>query len=123
MLFARYGITTKFADGDGVGAMGRLIDDQTRAIFCESVGNPRSNVPDIPALAALAHRHKIPLVVDNTFGACGCIARPLDLGADIVTASASKVYSVLAYILDRTPNSHGSAVDWRSWHHNGRHRR
>ncbi|KAG6863690.1 hypothetical protein C0991_004100, partial [Blastosporella zonata] len=56
----------------------------------ESIGNPRYNVPDTPVLAEVAHRHNIPLVVDNTFGACGTIARPLDLGADIVVKSATK---------------------------------
>ncbi|KNZ79478.1 O-acetylhomoserine (thiol)-lyase [Termitomyces sp. J132] len=60
-------------------------------LYCESTGNPRYNVPDIPALAALAHRHSIPLVVDNTFGACGTIAGPLDLGADIAVELATKV--------------------------------
>ncbi|KAG6836014.1 hypothetical protein H0H93_012225 [Arthromyces matolae] len=70
--------------------MEALIDENTKALYCESIGNPRYNVPDIPALANLAHRHGIPLVVDNTFGACGTIARPLDLGADIVVESATK---------------------------------
>jgi len=90
VMFARYGITTKFAQGDSVEAMEALIDDKTRALFCESIGNPRWNVPDIPALAEVAHRHGIPLVVDNTFGACGTIARPIDLGADILVESATK---------------------------------
>ncbi|KNZ78605.1 O-acetylhomoserine (thiol)-lyase, partial [Termitomyces sp. J132] len=90
VLFKRYGVTTKFAPGDSPEAMEALIDENTKALFCESIGNPRYNVPNIPALAALAHRHGIPLVVDNTFGACGTIARPLDLGADIVVESATK---------------------------------
>ncbi|KAG6873647.1 hypothetical protein C0995_013154 [Termitomyces sp. Mi166 len=90
VLFKRYGVTTKFARGDSPEAMEALIDENTKALYCESIGNPRYNVPDIPALAALAHRHGVPLVVDNTFGACGTIARPLDLGADIVVESATK---------------------------------
>lgn len=91
VLFKRYGVTTKFARGDSPSAMEALIDENTKALYCESIGNPRYNVPDIPALATLAHRHGIPLVVDNTFGACGTIARPLDLGADIIVESATKV--------------------------------
>lgn len=90
VMFARYGITTKFAEGDSVEAMEALIDDRTRALFCESIGNPRWNVPDIPKLAEIAHKHGIPLVVDNTFGACGTICRPFDLGADIIVESATK---------------------------------
>ncbi|GLB41409.1 putative O-acetylhomoserine ami [Lyophyllum shimeji] len=90
VLFERYGIITKFAKGDSAEAMEPLIDDKTRALYCESIGNPSYNVPDIPKLAELAHRHGIPLVVDNTFGACGTICRPLDLGADILVESATK---------------------------------
>ncbi|KAG6841652.1 hypothetical protein C0991_008637 [Blastosporella zonata] len=90
VLFKRYGVMTKFAQGDSPAAMEALIDENTKALYCESIGNPRYNVPDIPALAELAHRYHIPLVVDNTFGACGTIARPLDLGADIVVESATK---------------------------------
>ncbi|KAG6883954.1 hypothetical protein C0993_002531 [Termitomyces sp. T159_Od127] len=88
--FKRYGITTKFAQGDSPLAMEASIDKNTKALYCESIGNPGYNVPDIPALAVLAHRHGIHLVVDNIFGACGTIARPLDLGADIVVESATK---------------------------------
>ncbi|TFK31673.1 O-acetylhomoserine ami [Crucibulum laeve] len=90
VLFSRYGITTKFADSDSPKAFETLIDDRIRALFVESIGNPHSSIPDIAALACVAHRHGIPLVVDNTFGACGFIARPLDLGADITVQSASK---------------------------------
>jgi O-acetylhomoserine/O-acetylserine sulfhydrylase len=91
VLFARYGITTKFAAGDSPEAMEALIDEKTKCLFCESIGNPRWNVPDIPKLAEIAHKHGIPLIVDNTFGACGTVARPLELGADVVTESATKV--------------------------------
>ncbi|KAG5338888.1 hypothetical protein C0989_005661 [Termitomyces sp. Mn162] len=84
-------------------------------LYCESTGNPRYNVPDIPALAALAHRHSIPLVVDNTFGACGTIAGPLDLGADIAVESATKVIEyvvtvqlsvVLSWMVDASVGEH-----------------
>lgn len=91
VLLPRYGITPKFAKDDSVEAMEALIDNNTKVLFCESVGNPHCNVSDIPALAEVAHRRGIPLVVDNTFGACGAVARPLDLGADIVVESATKV--------------------------------
>ncbi|KAF8054231.1 O-acetylhomoserine/O-acetylserine sulfhydrylase [Lyophyllum atratum] len=91
VLFSRYGILTKFAEGDEAGVMEALIDEKTKLLFVESIGNnSRQNVPDVPALASLAHRYGIPLVVDNTFGACGAVARPLELGADIVVESASK---------------------------------
>ncbi|KAG6824757.1 hypothetical protein H0H92_005911 [Tricholoma furcatifolium] len=90
VLFERYGIITKFAKGDSPEAMEALIDDKTRALYCETIGNPRYNVPNIPVLAEIAHRHGIPLVMDNTFGACGSICRPLDWGADIIVQSATK---------------------------------
>ncbi|KAG6908406.1 hypothetical protein DXG01_004767 [Tephrocybe rancida] len=90
VLFERYGIITKFAKGDSPEAMEALIDENTRALYCESIGNPRYNVPNVPLLAEVAHRHGIPLVMDNTFGACGSISRPLDLGADIIVQSATK---------------------------------
>ncbi|KAF5378778.1 hypothetical protein D9615_006931 [Tricholomella constricta] len=90
VLFERYGIITKFAKGDSAEAMEALIDENTKALYCETIGNPSYNVPNIPVLAEVAHRHGIPLVMDNTFGACGTIARPLDLGADIIVESATK---------------------------------
>ncbi|KAG6826656.1 hypothetical protein H0H92_014947 [Tricholoma furcatifolium] len=86
----RMGITVKFANGNDPQSMEALIDDRTRAIYCETISNPRFNVPDIPVIAEVAHRHGMPLIVDNTFGACGFIARPLELGADILVESATK---------------------------------
>ena len=100
-LLARFGITTKFADGDEASQIEAVIDSETKAIFCEMIGNPHSNVPNIPALAEVARRHGIPLIIDNTFGACGYIARPLDMGADIVVESASKVKKSLPHISPR----------------------
>ena len=97
-LLARFGITTKFADGDAASQIEAVIDSETKAIFCEMIGNPQSNIPNIPALAEVSRRHGIPLIVDNTFGACGYIARPLDMGADIVVESASKVDKPLPHI-------------------------
>jgi O-acetylhomoserine/O-acetylserine sulfhydrylase len=86
----RLGIGVKFVDGDSVEGFRALIDDKTKALYVESIGNPRFNVPDLEAIANLAHEHGIPLVVDNTFGCAGYICRPIDFGADIVVASATK---------------------------------
>ena len=86
----RLGIQVKFVEGDDPEAFRRAIDPRTKAIYVETIGNPRFNIPDFEALAKIAHDHGIPLVVDNTFGAAGYIARPIDFGADIVVASATK---------------------------------
>ena len=86
----RLGIDTRFCESDDPADFEALIDDKTKAIYIESISNPRLNVPDFEGLAAVAKKHGIPLVVDNTFGAGGYLVRPLDLGADIVTASATK---------------------------------
>ena len=86
----RLGIGVKFVDGDSVDGFAKLIDDKTKALYIESVGNPRFNVPDFAALAKLAHDNGIPLIVDNTFGCAGYVCRPIDYGADIVVASATK---------------------------------
>ncbi|HEX6640802.1 MAG TPA: aminotransferase class I/II-fold pyridoxal phosphate-dependent enzyme, partial [Thermoanaerobaculia bacterium] len=88
--FARLGIEARFVDGDDPEAFEEKIDERTKAIYVETIGNPRFNVPDFEALAQLAKKHGIPLVVDNTFGAAGYLARPIDYGADIVVASATK---------------------------------
>ncbi len=73
----------------GADAIEKLIDDKTRAIFCESVGNPAGNICDIEALAAVAERHGVPLIVDNTV-ATPILLRPIDYGADIVVHSLTK---------------------------------
>jgi OAH/OAS sulfhydrylase len=86
----RLGIQVRFVDGDDPGDFRRAIDGRTKALYVETIGNPRFNIPDFEALAALAHEHGIPLIVDNTFGAAGYLARPIDHGADIVVASATK---------------------------------
>lgn len=86
----RLGIGVKFVDGDSVDGFAKAIDDRTKALYVESIGNPRYNVPDLAAIARLAHDHGIPLIVDNTFGCAGYICRPIDHGADIVVASATK---------------------------------
>ncbi|KAJ1940977.1 hypothetical protein GGF37_003753, partial [Kickxella alabastrina] len=90
VAFPRLGIDVKFASGDDAAEIESLIDDNTRAVFIETIGNPKYNVPDIRAIADIAHKHGVPLVVDNTFGMGGYLARPIEHGADIVTHSATK---------------------------------
>ena len=84
-----YGIQTKFVNIHDLAKVEAAIDENTKAIFIETLGNPNSDIPDIDALAAIAHKHKIPLVIDNTFGTPFLI-RPLEHGADIVVHSATK---------------------------------
>lgn len=86
----RLGIDVQFVDGDDPEAFRAKINDKTKALYVESLGNPRFNVPDLEALAKVAHDNGIPLIVDNTFGCAGFIARPIDHGADIVVQSATK---------------------------------
>jgi O-acetylhomoserine (thiol)-lyase len=86
----RLGIGVKLVDGDDVGALSKAIDAKTKALYVESIGNPAGNVPDFEALAKVAHDAKIPLIVDNTFGAAGYLVRPIEHGADIVVQSATK---------------------------------
>lgn len=88
--FPRLGITTKFVDGDKAEDFAAAIDDKTKAVFLESIGNPRYNVPDFEAIAKVAHEKGVPVIVDNTFGAGGYFIRPIDHGADIVVHSATK---------------------------------
>src|SRR5437660_931941 len=88
-VFRGQGIDVRFAEADTPDAIGKLIDDKTRAVFCESVGNPAGNICDIEALAEVAHRHGVPLVVDNTV-ATPILLRPFDYGADIVVHSLTK---------------------------------
>jgi O-acetylhomoserine (thiol)-lyase len=90
VTFPRMGIDVRFVDGDDPAAFGAAIDSKTKALYVETIGNPGFNVPDLPALAKVAHDHGIPLVVDNTFGCCGYLCRPIDHGADIVVQSATK---------------------------------
>ena len=84
-----YGITTTFVDPEVEGSFEAAIKDNTKAIFIETLGNPRSNLIDIEAVAAVAHKHNIPLVVDSTF-ATPYLVRPIEYGADIVIHSATK---------------------------------
>ncbi len=86
----RLGIDVRFVDGTDPENYRRAINKDTKALYVESIGNPRFDVPDFEALAAIAHANGIPLIVDNTFGAAGFLARPIEHGADIVVASATK---------------------------------
>jgi O-acetylhomoserine (thiol)-lyase len=90
VAFPRLGIDVRFVEGDVLSDYEAAIDDNTRAIYAESIGNPGFDIPDFEALADLAHRHGIPFIVDNTLGCGGYVVRPLDHGADIVVESATK---------------------------------
>lgn len=86
----RIGINVKFVEGDEPENFDKLIDPNTKAIYIESIGNPKLNIPDIEKIAQVAHKNGIPLIVDNTFGAAGYLVRPIEYGADIIVASATK---------------------------------
>jgi O-acetylhomoserine (thiol)-lyase len=88
-ILPRQGITVRFSEDDRSASIEKLIDDDTRAVFCESVGNPAGNVCDIEAIAEVAHRHGVPLIVDNTVPT-PILLRPIDYGADIVVESLTK---------------------------------
>jgi O-acetylhomoserine (thiol)-lyase len=90
VAFKRLGIEARFADGDRPESFEKLIDNKTKAIYLETIGNPQLNIPDFEAIAAVAKKHDLPLVVDNTFGAAGYLFRPLEWGASIVVESATK---------------------------------
>ncbi|MBK7787897.1 MAG: O-acetylhomoserine aminocarboxypropyltransferase/cysteine synthase [Saprospiraceae bacterium] len=90
VAFKRLGIDVRFAAGDEPASFETLIDEHTKAIYIETIGNPRFNIPDFEKIADLAKKYDLPLIVDNTFGAAGYLFRPLDHGAHIVVASATK---------------------------------
>jgi len=86
----KFGIEARFAKDLKPESFETLIDQDTKAVYLETIGNPGFDIPDFEAFAKLAGKHGLPLVVDNTFGACGYLFRPIDFGADIVTESATK---------------------------------
>jgi len=88
--FKRLGIEARFVDGDDADKFAKYIDKNTKAIYLETLGNPRLNVPDFEKFAALAKDYDLPLIVDNTFGAAGYLFRPLEHGANVVVESATK---------------------------------
>ena len=90
VAFKRLGIEVRFAEGDKVEAFEKLIDKKTKALYLETIGNPGFNIPDFEAIAALAKKHDLPLIVDNTFGAAGYLFRPIEHGANVVVESATK---------------------------------
>jgi len=90
VAFKRMGIDVRFADGDNVESIASLIDEKTKAIYLETIGNPANDVADFEAIAKIAHDHSIPLIVDNTV-ASPVLFRPFDHGADIIVHSATKV--------------------------------
>src|SRR6201992_2253842 len=88
-ILPRQGITVRFSADDRPASIESLIDDNTRAVFCESVGNPAGNVCAIEAMAEVAHRHGVPLIADNTV-ATPILLRPIEYGADVVVESLTK---------------------------------
>jgi O-acetylhomoserine (thiol)-lyase len=90
VAFKRLGIEARFAKDDTAGEIEKLIDDNTKAIYIENLGNPNFNVPDWGKVSAVAKKHDLPLIVDNTFGAAGYLFRPIEHGVNIVVESATK---------------------------------
>lgn len=88
--FKRLGIEARFAKDDTAENIEALIDDKTKAIYLETIGNPGFNIPDFEKVAAVANKYHLPLIVDNTFGAAGYLFRPLEHGAHVVVQSATK---------------------------------
>lgn len=88
--FKRLGVEVRFTPNDEPAEFEKLIDDKTKAIYLETIGNPDLNIPDFDAIAAIARKYDIPLIVDNTFGAGGYLFRPIEHGASIVVESATK---------------------------------
>lgn len=103
-MFPSLGIDCRFADGDSAAAVDALIDENTKAVFCESIGNPAGNVIDLEALAGVAHKNGVPLIVDNTVPT-PCITKPIDYGADIV------VHALTKYIAGHSNSLGGMIVD------------
>ncbi len=88
--FKNIGVEARFADGDDVSSFEKLIDDKTKAIYLETIGNPGFSVPDFEKFVALAKQYDLPIIVDNTFGAGGAICAPIKHGAHIIVESATK---------------------------------
>lgn len=88
--FKRLGIDVRFAENDDAKSFEKLIDKKTKALYIETIGNPGFNIPDFEAIAAVAKKYDLPLIVDNTFGAAGYLFRPFDHGANVVVESATK---------------------------------
>lgn len=90
VAFKRIGVEARFAKDDQAENIGQLIDDKTKAIYVETIGNPGFNIPDFEKIVAVAKKHDLPLIVDNTFAAAGYLFRPLEHGAHVVVQSSTK---------------------------------
>lgn len=90
VAFKRLGIEVRFAEDDKASSLEKQINEKTKAIYVETIGNPGFNIPDFEAISAVAKKHDLPLIVDNTFGAAGYLFRPIEHGANIVVESATK---------------------------------
>jgi O-acetylhomoserine (thiol)-lyase len=90
VTFANFGIEARLAKDLDPASFEKLIDKKTKAIYVETIGNPGFNIPDFESFSSLARKHGVPLVVDNTFAACGYLCRPIEYGANIVVESATK---------------------------------
>jgi O-acetylhomoserine/O-acetylserine sulfhydrylase len=90
VTFANFGLDARFAKDLEPASFEKLIDGNTKAIYAETIGNPGFNIPDFEKLSELAVRYRLPFIVDNTFGACGYLCRPIEFGANIVVESATK---------------------------------
>ncbi len=90
VTFKKIGIETQFTKDLHPKSFDELVNERTRALYVETMGNPSFSVPDFEGIAAVAQKHDLPLIVDNTFGACGYLCRPIDYGANIVVQSATK---------------------------------
>ncbi len=90
VTFKRLGFEVRFANGDDPADFESKINDRTRAIYVETIGNPAFSIPDFDKLSDIAQKHQIPLIVDNTFGAAGYLCRPIDFGANVIVESATK---------------------------------
>ena len=88
-MLPKQGIEVRFAEDDNPASLEKLIDDKTAAVFCETIGNPAGNIIDLEAITAMAHKHGVPVIVDNTV-ATPILIRPIDYGADIVVHSLTK---------------------------------
>ena len=111
VTLANFGIQARFANDLNPSSFESLIDNRTKALYVETIGNPGFNIPDFSAFSALAHKHGIPLIVDNTFGGCGYLCRPIEHGANIIVESATKWIgghgtSIAGVIVD------GANFDW-----------
>ncbi|MBW7892329.1 MAG: O-acetylhomoserine aminocarboxypropyltransferase/cysteine synthase [Chitinophagaceae bacterium] len=90
VAFKRLGLEARFADADDVNSFAKRIDKNTRAIYLETIGNPRLNIPDFEKFAILAREYDLPLIVDNTYGAAGYLFRPFEWGANVVVEATTK---------------------------------